>query len=125
MGGEKRTDAPEISIDLNGNLGGEGLCFLHGVGSEDDRTLLALRGDPGDHIPHEPARLRVHACGGLVEENDGGVADHGDGHRELSPVSSRKLASLYVLEAFQVHLLELLLNQLELHLRRDALDGGV
>lgn len=38
-----------------------------------------------------PAREGVHAGGGLVQEDDGGVAQKGDGHAQLAPLPARQL----------------------------------
>ena len=63
------------------------LALLHAVGGEDDGAVPALGGDVADVIPHVPARHRVHARAGLVQEDDLGPADRRDGHRQLPLVA--------------------------------------
>lgn len=72
-------DAFEVTVDHDAEFCGESFGLLHGVGGEDDGWLLFLWSYSGDDFPHETSCFGIHAGGGLVKEDDIGVADHGHG----------------------------------------------
>mmetsp|Transcript_26465 Transcript_26465/g.60285 ORF Transcript_26465/g.60285 Transcript_26465/m.60285 type:complete len:290 (-) Transcript_26465:106-975(-) len=69
-------DAPQPALGHDADAIAEDVCLLHAVGGQHDASVL-LGGF--DHIPHVPAVDRVHACRRLVQVDDAGVADEGDG----------------------------------------------
>ena len=103
----------------------ESLALLHGVGGEDQGALLPLGHDIGDHTPHESPRHRVHtgrrfyaqessvqapytveskARQPTIQEDDRGLANHGNGHRQLPLVAARVSARRTVRILGQPHL---------------------
>ena len=55
----------------NSNSVSECVCFFHGMGSEQYR---AVRNKSRERLPHIPLSKGIHPAGGLVEEEDFGVA---------------------------------------------------
>ena len=65
------------------------LGLLHVVGGQDDRRTAGP--DPADGVPEVAAGLRVEPGRRLVEEDDAGVVDQGQGDREALLLPARKL----------------------------------
>mmetsp|Transcript_112366 Transcript_112366/g.357104 ORF Transcript_112366/g.357104 Transcript_112366/m.357104 type:complete len:489 (-) Transcript_112366:4137-5603(-) len=84
--------ATELAIDLNRDARTQCLRLLHGVCRQDDDALLAFLGDVLDHRPHAPSCDRVHASGGLVEEDHRRLANSRHGHGQFPLVAAAQLA---------------------------------
>mmetsp|Transcript_20735 Transcript_20735/g.65201 ORF Transcript_20735/g.65201 Transcript_20735/m.65201 type:complete len:609 (-) Transcript_20735:3142-4968(-) len=74
-------EAAELALDHDGDAVAEGLDLLHEVRGEDDGA--GLHGGAED-VPEVASGDGVEAGGGLVEEDESGVADDGDGGAELA-----------------------------------------
>ena len=79
---------------------GQLLRLIEVVGGEQDG--LAERAQVLDRLPAPTARLRVEAGGGLVEEDQVGVARQREGEVEAAPLAARKLADLGVLDLVEL-----------------------
>src|SRR5829696_611175 len=100
--GRPRGDDPAARDDRDAI--GEGLCFVHVVGRQEDR--LAQLAEVGDHVPEPAARRRVKAGRRLVEEEQLGIADQGKGDVEtpLLPAGELRAPRVRLLaQADQVH----------------------
>lgn len=69
----------------------ERVGFFHAVRCEHD---AAVRGEGGEGAPHGAFGGGVEAAGGFVEEEDGRVADQGDGEGEFALGAAGKLWGL-------------------------------
>lgn len=67
---------------------GERVGFFHAVRCEHD---AAVRGEGGEGAPHSAFGGGVETAGGFVEEEDGGIADEGDGEGEFALGAAGKL----------------------------------
>ena len=87
-------EALELTVDHDGEPGAEGLALLHAVAGQDDALpgRLDLLYDP----PEVPPRHGVHPSAGLVQEDDGGVANQRHRHVQLTFVSPAVGAGLPV-----------------------------
>ena len=99
----RRPKALKGPLDHNPHLSGEGLGLLHRMRAKNNRTLLPLRGDPGDDPPHEPPGLGVHSGAGLVHEDDRRVPQQSHCDRQFPLVAPREVSCFYVRVAVQVH----------------------
>ena len=102
--------AEDASSDHDAELGRQRLRFFHRVGRQNDRRLLVALRYFLDDLPHEAPRLRVHAGGGLVKQDDGRVADEGHGDGELSLVATTERAGELVSVILQVQVFYCLLD---------------
>ena len=94
--------AEDASAHHDAQLGRQRLRFFHRVGRQNDRRLLVALRDFLHDLPHEAPRLRVHAGGGLVKQDDGRVADEGHRDGELSLVAAAERAGQLVPVVLQV-----------------------
>ena len=83
--GAEGDDAP---VDHHGDAVGQRLGLVHEVGGEEDR--LAQRAEVLDRRPRLAAGRRVEAGGRLVEEEQVGVADEGEGEVQAAPLAARE-----------------------------------
>jgi hypothetical protein len=84
------SEGDDLAVIHDGYAVAELLGFLHVVGGEDDGAALLLEGV--DEIPEVTAGLGVEAGGGLVEEEQFGVAEEGAGHGEALLLAAGKRA---------------------------------
>jgi len=103
-------------------LGRQGFGLLHGVRREDDSRLLVPLADLLDHLPHEAPGFGVHARRGLIEQDDGRVANQGHGDGQLSLVSAAQGARELVPMVLQVQVTDCLLDDRLDLVGADALD---
>mmetsp|Transcript_16754 Transcript_16754/g.57189 ORF Transcript_16754/g.57189 Transcript_16754/m.57189 type:complete len:745 (-) Transcript_16754:3551-5785(-) len=101
-------EAAEAALHHDAQVVAQRLALLHGVGRKHDGAALQRA---ADDVPHEAARLRVHARGGLVEQDDGGVTHERDGHGQLPLVAAAVAAARAVRVALKVHLLDQLAHR--------------
>mmetsp|Transcript_1969 Transcript_1969/g.7201 ORF Transcript_1969/g.7201 Transcript_1969/m.7201 type:complete len:226 (-) Transcript_1969:4884-5561(-) len=80
--------APELPGNHDPDARAQGLALRHGVGRQHDALVLAVV-HVRDDVPQESLGDRVHSGGGLVQQNDLGIANHRRGHRQLPLVASR------------------------------------
>ncbi len=79
-------DAP---VGEDGDPVGQVLGLVHVVGGQEDR--LAELAEPGDDLPGGPAGRRIETGGRLVQEDDLGVADQGQGDIEAPALAAGQL----------------------------------
>mmetsp|Transcript_32976 Transcript_32976/g.77337 ORF Transcript_32976/g.77337 Transcript_32976/m.77337 type:complete len:391 (-) Transcript_32976:501-1673(-) len=77
---------------VHGHQPVKGLGLLHVGGGDDDAHGRPLRADAGDQLPELRARQRVHAGGGLVEDQQVGVVDQRAAQAQLLLHAARELA---------------------------------
>mmetsp|Transcript_31845 Transcript_31845/g.85072 ORF Transcript_31845/g.85072 Transcript_31845/m.85072 type:complete len:446 (+) Transcript_31845:500-1837(+) len=99
----------EVSVDLDCDLGTEGLSLLHGMRRQHDHRLLARFSHVVDDFPHEATGEGIHAGGRLVQENDGRFSNESLRHTQFSLVPSGQSARVAItiscqLQAFQTRL---------------------
>mmetsp|Transcript_19596 Transcript_19596/g.40920 ORF Transcript_19596/g.40920 Transcript_19596/m.40920 type:complete len:256 (-) Transcript_19596:2021-2788(-) len=88
-----RSSATKFSVGHNGDPVTEQVGFVHEVGGENNgAALLHLPND----VPSEPARVRVHAGGGLVEEDDLAASDESYSDAELPLHAATQLLALRI-----------------------------
>ena len=75
--------------------------LVHVVGGEEHRAAAAP--EVVDDLPDLEARLRVEAGGGLVEEEQLGVADEGAGERQPLLLAAGELLDAGVALLFELH----------------------
>ena len=88
----RRPERDDLSVVHDGHAVGQPLGLVHVMRGEDDGAAGGL--ELLDELPHLAAGLRIEAGGGLVEEQQVGVADQRAGHREALLLAARKLAHL-------------------------------
>jgi hypothetical protein len=67
----------------------DGLFGLDGVVGDKYDGRAPLPVDPPQHVPHQPAALRVEVVRRLVQDQDRRKADHGHRQAQQPPLSSR------------------------------------
>ena len=78
---------------------GEGVGLFKVVGGEEDG--FALRGEGADLLPEGAAGFDVEADGGLVEEDEVGVAAEGEGEEDALLLAAAELAEEAVFDALR------------------------
>lgn len=110
---QRAARALNLALGHDSNSVAENVGLVHVMRGEYNNliTLILLQ-----HFPKPPPRRRVHARGRLVEHDDLGVADHGDGDGELSLLAAGESVGLLILLLIQVninkHFLNLIINQI-------------
>ena len=79
---------------------GEGVGLFEVVGGEENG--LSLSGQGANLLPEGAAGLDVHADGGLVEEDEVGVAADGEGEEEALLLAAAELAEETVFDALKL-----------------------
>src|SRR5581483_926973 len=90
-----------FAVVHDGDAVAEALGFVHVVGGEEDGAAGEF--EAFDEVPELAARLRVEAGGGLVEEEEIGIADESAGHGEALFLAAGKLADARILLLFELH----------------------
>mmetsp|Transcript_8492 Transcript_8492/g.17583 ORF Transcript_8492/g.17583 Transcript_8492/m.17583 type:complete len:469 (-) Transcript_8492:2286-3692(-) len=118
----QRAQHAELPADHDADAVAQRLALLHRVRRQ-HHAPVGHGG--GDDVPHEAARLRVHAGGGLVEQHHGGVPDERNAHAQLALVAAAVAPGLPVGVPRQVHPLQQRRHHLLNVLMGHAADGGV
>ena len=92
-------------LDHDAHFRRECVCFLHGMGRQDDTRVLSFFGNVRDYFPHKLLGSWVHSSWWLVEENDLRVAQDGDCCLKLPFVASRERISWLVNVLVDIQLL--------------------
>ena len=92
--------ADEFAFVDDDDAAGEGVGFFEVVGGEEDG--FAVGGQGADLGPEGAAGFYVEADGGLVEEDEVGVAGEGEGEEDTLFLAAGELTKEAVFEAFEV-----------------------
>ena len=96
-GGAFADDAAFVDDD---DAVGEGVGLFEVVGGEEDG--FAAGGEGADLLPEAAAGFDVEADGGLVEEDEVGVAAEGEGEEDALLLAAAELAEHAVFDAFEL-----------------------
>ena len=86
----RRAQGDEAAVIHDGDAVAEALGLVHVMGGEDDGAAGALQ--VIHEVPEMPASLRIEAGGGLVEEQQLGIADQRAGHGQALLLAAGKRA---------------------------------
>mmetsp|Transcript_36033 Transcript_36033/g.87523 ORF Transcript_36033/g.87523 Transcript_36033/m.87523 type:complete len:1121 (-) Transcript_36033:371-3733(-) len=119
---ERGADAAQPPLRHDGDAVGEQLRLVEEVRGEHERPPLALL---SQQPPDGAAGVRVHAGGGLVEEDGARAAHQSDAEAQLALLPAGERAGGRVLALGELHLLEHLLDRLVQRGAEEALERAV
>ena len=118
----KRAETLEFTAHHDTDAIAQRFALLHGVRREHDG---ASGGHGRDDVPHETSRLRIHACGRFVQEDDLWFTHERERDGQFTLVPAAVRASLSIGVPGQIHAFEKLRRHLWNFLWGHSANGGV